>query len=58
MTFPRLRKSIESGSVALHGAYFAVATGDLSVLDRATGEFRPIERAADLSLPGLTRQSR
>jgi carbonic anhydrase len=43
MTFPRLRKSIERGSVALHGAYFAVATGDLSVLDRATGEFRPIE---------------
>ncbi len=42
MTFPRLRKLIERGSVALHGAYFGVATGELSVLDRATGEFRPV----------------
>ena len=42
MTFPRLRKLIERGAVALHGAYFGVATGQLSVLDRATGEFHPI----------------
>ena len=42
MTFPRLRKLIERGSVALHGAYFGVATGELSVLDPATGEFRPV----------------
>ena len=43
MTFPRLRKLIERGDVALHGAYFGVAAGELSVLDRATGEFRPIK---------------
>ena len=42
MTFPRLRKLIERGAVALHGAYFGVAKGELSVLDRATGEFRPV----------------
>jgi carbonic anhydrase len=42
MTFPRLRKLIERGSVTLHGAYFGVALGELSVLDQATGEFRPI----------------
>ena len=41
MTFPRLNKLIERGAVAIHGAYFGVATGQLSVLDRATGEFRP-----------------
>ena len=41
MTFPRLRKLIERGAVTLHGAYFGVAKGELSVLDRATGEFRP-----------------
>ena len=35
MTFPRLRKLIERGSVVLHGAYFGVATGELSVLDRS-----------------------
>ena len=42
MTFPRLRKLIERGAVALHGAYFGVAAGELSVLDRATGEFRTV----------------
>ena len=42
MTFPRLRKLIERGRVAIHGAYFGVATGRLSVRDPATGEFKPI----------------
>jgi carbonic anhydrase len=45
MTFPRLAKLIEKGKVVTHGAYFGVATGDLSVLDHPSGEFRPIERA-------------
>jgi carbonic anhydrase len=43
MTFPRLAQLIEKGKIATHGAYFGVATGDLSVLDKKTGEFRPIE---------------
>jgi carbonic anhydrase len=42
LTFPRLRKLIERGEVTLHGAYFGVALGELSVLDKATGEFRRI----------------
>ena len=42
LTFPRLRKRIERGEIALHGAYFGVATGRLSVLDPATGAFKPI----------------
>ena len=42
MTFPRLRKLIERGHVALHGAYFGVATGELSVLDRESGRFVPV----------------
>jgi carbonic anhydrase len=42
MTFPRLSKLIERGAVTLHGAYFGVAKGELSVLDRETGEFRPV----------------
>ena len=42
MTFPRLRKLIERGAVTLHGAYFGVATGELSVLDRTTGAFVPV----------------
>jgi len=45
MTFPRLRKMIERGQVAVHGAYFGVATGQLSVRDPATGKF--MQTAAD-----------
>jgi carbonic anhydrase len=39
MTFPRLRKLIERGEVAVHGAYFGVANGQLSARDRVTGKF-------------------
>ncbi len=42
MTFPRLRSLVESGRVTIHGAYFGVATGQLSVRDPATGEFSQI----------------
>ena len=42
MTFPRLSKLIERGTVTPHGAYFGVATGALEVLDRTTGEFRQV----------------
>jgi carbonic anhydrase len=41
LTFPRLRKLIERGRVTLHGAYFAVATGELLVLDPQSGRFVP-----------------
>ena len=41
LTFPRLRKLVETGRIAIHGAYFGVATGRLSVRD-ATGAFTPI----------------
>jgi len=42
MTFPRLRRQVEHGSIALHGAYFGVAKGELWVLERDSGEFRPV----------------
>jgi carbonic anhydrase len=45
LTFPRLRKLIERGDVTLHGAYFGVATGRLSVRDPVSGAFVPV--AAD-----------
>ena len=45
LTFPRLAGLIEKGKVGMHGAYFGVASGDLSVLDRASGEF--VRIAAD-----------
>jgi carbonic anhydrase len=45
MTFPRLRVVIERRQVLVHGAYFGVATGQLSVRDPATEKFVPV--AAD-----------
>jgi len=36
-TFPRLRELIASGRIAIHGAYFGVATGDLLLRDESTG---------------------
>ena len=41
-TFPRLRTLIELGQVAVHGAYFGVATGELSIRDDTTGKFVPV----------------
>ena len=38
-TFPRLRQLIETGQVAIHGAYFGVATGELLMRDERTGAF-------------------
>jgi len=45
MTFPRLAKLVERGDIFLHGAFFGVATGTLSVRDPHTGLFEPV--AAD-----------
>jgi carbonic anhydrase len=45
LTFPYIRSGVEKGSLRMHAAYFGVATGTLSVLDQATGEFRAV--AAD-----------
>jgi carbonic anhydrase len=38
-TFPFVQSSIASGELQLHGAYFGVAVGSLSVLDQAAKEF-------------------
>jgi carbonic anhydrase len=45
MTFPCIATQVERGRLALCGAYFGVATGELSVLDKASGQFRRV--AAD-----------
>ena len=42
LTFPRLRASVERGEIALHGAYFGVATGELLVRDATSGAFLPV----------------
>ena len=40
MTFPFVRKAVESGQMQTHGAYFGVAEGSLFVLDKVAKEFR------------------
>lgn len=42
LTFPYIRRRVDAGELVLHAAYFGVATGTLSVLDQATGEFRHV----------------
>ncbi len=42
MTFPFVRTPVERGELHLHGAYFGVSEGTLSVLDKATKEFRSV----------------
>jgi len=42
ITFPSVQRLIDQGHIAFHGAYFGVATGQLSVLDRATSEFTQV----------------
>lgn len=46
MTFPRLAALVEKGKIGLHGAYFGVATGELYVLDHASGRFARMAAAA------------
>jgi carbonic anhydrase len=38
-SFPYVRNACARGELALHGAYFDVASGELEVLDRASGRF-------------------
>jgi carbonic anhydrase len=42
MTFPFVKKLVERNELQLHGAYFGVARGLLSVLDQEAKEFRTI----------------
>jgi carbonic anhydrase len=42
MTFPFVQSLVNRGELHLHGAYFGVAEGSLSVLDQAAKEFRSV----------------
>jgi carbonic anhydrase len=42
MTFPFVRNACEHGRLALHGAYFDVASGELAALDPTTGRFATV----------------
>jgi carbonic anhydrase len=40
-TFPCIRQREAEGRLALHGAWFAISSGELHLLDEATGQFSP-----------------
>jgi carbonic anhydrase len=46
MTFPCVQILVERGKLHLHGAYFGVAEGSLSVLDPTSKEFRRVRESA------------
>jgi carbonic anhydrase len=41
-TFPFVADAVRSGTLALHGAWFSIAQGELNWLDRDTGVFSPV----------------
>jgi carbonic anhydrase len=45
MTFPFVRAPVEQGRLALHAAYFDVATGALAIADPAAGGFAAVSAA-------------
>jgi carbonic anhydrase len=45
MTFPCVKILVDRGKLNLHGAYFGVAKGSLSVLDQSSGEFHGVKAA-------------
>jgi carbonic anhydrase len=46
MTFPFVQAAVERGELELHGAYFGVAEGSLSVLDQTAKEFHSVREQA------------
>jgi carbonic anhydrase len=44
LTFPWVRSRVEHGMLALHAAYFGVATGQLSVRNPDSGAFVQIAK--------------
>jgi carbonic anhydrase len=46
MTFPFVKSRVESGELNLHGAYFGVAEGSLSIVDQGTNEFSRVYQSS------------
>jgi carbonic anhydrase len=51
MTFPYVAERVGKGRLALHGAYFGVATGVLLVRDPETGAFAPVAETPTRGAP-------
>ncbi|MEJ8570193.1 carbonic anhydrase [Microbaculum marinum] len=46
LTFPFLKARVDAGSLALHGAHFGIATGELRVMNPKTGTFEKVSEQA------------
>jgi len=46
MTFPFVKTRVDAGKMELHGAYFGVAEGSLSIVDQTTNEFSKVYQGA------------
>ena len=46
MTFPFVKNRVQSGDLQLHGAYFGVAEGSLSIVDQTTHEFSRVYQSS------------
>lgn len=46
MTFPFVKNRAQSGDLQLHGAYFGVAEGSLSIVDQTTHEFSRVYQSS------------
>lgn len=54
-SYPYVREHVERGALTLHGAYFEIGTGGLSVRDPVTGGFEPIPESARTACPAVSR---
>ena len=42
MTFPFIAERVKAGTLSLEGARFGIGDGKLELLDKTSGEFRPV----------------
>lgn len=42
LTFPCVKTQVERGKIKLHGAWFDISSGELFIMDPATGTFAPV----------------
>ncbi len=55
LSFPWVRERVSAGTLAVHGWYFDLRTGELSAFDPETALFRPMRSTADAERMGLRR---
>lgn len=47
LTYPMVRERLDRGELQLHGWHYRIGRGEVSALDAASGEFRPVAMAEE-----------